>query len=138
METIFKVGDKVFDIAYGWGVVANVHSKEMDGFPIEVYYEGYGDEWYTSNGCSNINGIPVLAFSVYSLNGFNQERPELLPKKGDIVWVRNTEKESWIIAHFLYKNPNGGYKVSWTTDNEQELWAYEQLTTKNPYEYGNL
>ena len=40
MKTIFKVGDKVFDIFYGWGeVIEIIVAKEEDNtYPIEVMF----------------------------------------------------------------------------------------------------
>lgn len=62
----------------------------------------------------------------------SQEVEEELPKKGQIVWVRNYDSDKWSISHFLFKE-NGRY----CTDDSNDINFYmkwEQITTKNPYE----
>lgn len=89
MEQAFKVGDKVFNIQYGWGVISDIYS-EM----IIVKFNGI------QYGFLNVNN-KTLSFTEYTLEGFSQERPDDLPKKGDIVWVRDREYDNWMITYFM-------------------------------------
>ncbi len=129
MKTIFKKGDKVFCYMFGgWGEVI----EEYDVNAIQCSFSN-GNAYLTKDGrYLHLKGIPpILSFTEYTLNGFSQERPEELPKKGDIVWVRDEFPSKWIIGHFLQK-VNDKYIVS--RDNKDgNGWGYEIRTT-NPYE----
>lgn len=133
MDTIFRKGDKVFDIRYRWGLVIDVNNLTVD-WPIEVLFDGDEkllDE-YTFDGRSFINYPPTLSFTEYTLEGFSQERPEELPKKGDIVWAREEYKSYWQIGHF-YEKKDGRYLLS---SGRPDGWSFGgvEITTKNPYE----
>lgn len=127
MEDIFKVGDRVFHLQNGWGTV--LYS------PKDIYYlvrfdDNRTDFWYTK-----INN-KVLSFTEYTLNGFSQERPEELPKKGQVVWVRDLDDQAWYVSMFWDydpSEPDGPYVV---TPNfyEGDHECYRFMTTKNPYE----
>jgi hypothetical protein len=137
MEQIFKVGDKVFDIRYGWGVVSSVNIRLKD-WPVEVVFDGEEEllEEYTFDGRAYINYEPILSFTEYNLEGFSQERPEPLPKPGDIVWVRDTEYDNWMITYFRRFSTDAKLRYgtnSKNSDNSQYIYYYRFLTTKNPY-----
>ena len=72
METVFKVGDKVFDIQFGWGEVYTIDSEGH--YPVCVSYEETKTS-YTNDGRRHISGLPTLSFTKYTLDGFSQERP---------------------------------------------------------------
>jgi hypothetical protein len=129
-KSIFKIGDKVFDIFYGWGVIIEVNQDFT--YPICVEFDGDNLESYTYDGRINNTNSPTLSFTEYTLQGFSQERPKELPKKGQIVWVRDSEFQSWMIAHFM-ERINDLNKVTPNWDKqESSYWKY--ITTKNPYE----
>ena len=83
-KTVFKVGDKVYDMNYGWGTVKEVSEftfndkteckvlvcfKQDFNKDISIYYE--------ANGSFKIgNNLPTLSFTEYDLvnGGFSQER----------------------------------------------------------------
>jgi hypothetical protein len=133
METIFKVGDRVFDIRYGWGTIISVNQKN-DLWPIEVVFDDdeiMADE-YTFDGRSFYNHPQVLSFTEYTLQGFSQERPEELPKKGDIVWVRNEFPSEWEIGYFFKKQGNT-YYTSASKNSQGWRGAGLEIRTTNPY-----
>jgi hypothetical protein len=129
MKTIFKPNDKVFDYQFGWGEVSRIKD---DG---SVYVE-FSNKYYCVYGSSgkftpsHIN--PTLSFTEYTIKGFSQERPESLPEKGDVVWVRNREDENWEVAHFIEKQDNC-YLVSPNSPYNEAGVLYFSLTTVNPY-----
>ena len=55
-----------------------------------------------------------------------------MPKKGQVVWVRDNEDDKWFITHFVRKEENR--YVSSDTMSETNLIRWKFLTTKNPYE----
>lgn len=78
-ETVFRVGDKVYDANHGWGKVveyANV-SGYPDEYPVFVEFSDAG-YYYTIYGRSCYNKPPSLSFTKYDYinGGFSQERPK--------------------------------------------------------------
>ena len=77
METIFKVGDRVYDIRFGWGTVKHIQEDVSSYFPVNVLFDNdksqnfkfysseFDEEKYTN----------LLSFTEYTLQGFSQERP---------------------------------------------------------------
>jgi hypothetical protein len=102
MKTVFRVGDKVFDIHYGWGVV----DKICDTWDYPVYVKFLKDIIsYTLYGEVYSNMAPTLSFTEYTLQGFSQERPVVLPEVGELVLVRDNDSQQWRTASFVcYKN----------------------------------
>ena len=120
-KEIFRLGDKVFNIQYGWGVVSDIYS-EM----IIVKFNGI------QYGFLNVNN-KTLSFTEYTLDGFSQERPEELPNAGDIVWVRRNEFPSeWKIGHFIEKLDDL-YYVACTPNIFGWSHRGDEIRTTNPY-----
>jgi hypothetical protein len=131
MKQIFKKGDKVFSHYFGgWGVVENIYLKNIV-FPIRCSFP-LGNGSFTEDGRFYSEGPPMLSFTEYTLEGFSQERPEELPKRGDVVWVRDNDNEPWFISHFISKE-NEWHLTSFIM-NDKKYLKWRQLTTKNPYE----
>ena len=131
MKTIFEVGDKVFDYQFGWGKVKGIDNSSL--FCVTV---DFGDDSlrYTTDGRLLSESAPTLSFTEYTLKGFSQERPELLPEKGDVVWGRDRKDETWEVCHFVEKQDNC-FLVSFDNpfDDEGNTICYNFLTTVNPY-----
>ena len=121
METIFNVGDRVFDIRWGWGEV------------VEIIIGDYLIKFDTQKNPTLYNkvAIQMVSFTEYELEGFTQERPEVLPEEGQVVWVRNNSISDWEVTHFMY-HEYSQYYVSSTCD-EDNTKSFLYMTTKNPY-----
>jgi hypothetical protein len=135
MKTVFKVGDKVYDARYGWGEVTDISFSTK--YPIEVAFDkcnGYND-YYTYAGLDNdLDSLtPLLSFTEYTLQGFSQERAELLPERGQIVWVRDSENSDWICAQFMRKEKGVYITTAIDPFNDENGICYNLLTTENPY-----
>ena len=135
METIFKEGDKVFDARYGWG---EVYLKvESYTWPILVDFGNFLCSEYTLDGRAYDRCQQVLSFTEYTLKGFSQERPEELPKKGDIVWIRGEFPSEWTIGHFFNKINDKYY-----TCPHPNLGGWSdvgiEIRTTNPYEHEKI
>jgi hypothetical protein len=133
MATIFKKGDRVFDIEYGWGNVVEI--QEWDRYAVKVIFDEKCQHTYLFDGkYPSEGGYPrkVLSFTEYKLEGFSQERPKELPQKGDIVWVKDDEDGAWLISHFI-KKENGLYYCSDAASDDDYSMPFAYLTTKNPY-----
>lgn len=135
METIFKKGDKVFCYMFGgWGEVI----EEYDNAKAIHCSFSDGNVYLTKDGrYLHLKGMPsILSFTEYTLEGFSQERPEELPKKGDIVWIRREFPSEWAIGYFL-KKENDKYWVS-SNPNTSYVSNYGiEITTINPFKDEN-
>lgn len=130
METIFKKGDRVFCIMYGWGTIIEI---EEGLYPIVVQFDCNVINTYTKDGSVTESGKPSLSFTEYTLEGFSQERPEELPKKGDVVWVRDNNDEAWQVSIFLKKEGIFYLCTRYDPEIESYVQCWDQLTTKKPY-----
>ena len=119
-KTIFKLKDKVYVTSFGWGTVIDAGCSTLDGW--------VGIE---TNGRIIHIDTYLVSFTKYTLDGFSQDRPEVLPNKGDIVWGRDNDSQVWHIYHFSHKSEDGLYYLS--SDNSRAVWALKQITTINPY-----
>lgn len=126
-KQIFKIGDRVFDIMYGWGVVEELHQDEERSYPLIVRFPGFDTLYYTRDGKSNTSDShPILSFTEYGFdNRFSQERPinyeEYIGKWGKfwdnnpqhfrvlgklVGYIQNSEKPFQGINHnFRYFEP---------------------------------
>lgn len=120
-QQIFKEGDRVYFHVYGWGKIFDIDLS------IGVKFESLESSIYFNEGF-----LKALSFTEYTLEGFSQERPEELPKKGQIVWGRDEDYQSWHIYHFSHKTEEGLYALS--SDNKRSVYYLKQMTTKNPFE----
>jgi hypothetical protein len=120
MENIFELHDRVFHISHGWGNVV-----QTSKFDICVDFDNEKELAY-------IFDLKLVSFNEYKLDGINQERPEKLPERGQVVWVRDEEDDDWEVTHFIKKD--GQYYGTFETNpflGHFHTWKY--LTTKNPY-----
>ena len=78
-KKVFKKGDKVFDIFYGWGEITNIieDESEFEEYPIRVNFPKKGVILsYMKDGKFEVNdNFPRLSLAEYTLQGFSQERP---------------------------------------------------------------
>lgn len=77
-KKIFKKGDRVFDIFYGWGEVINIitDDSELEEYPIRVNFPKKGVILsYMKDGKFEVNdNFPRLSLAEYTLQGFSQEK----------------------------------------------------------------
>ena len=75
-KQIFKKGDRVFDIRFGWGKVKEVLDTLYHNYPITVFFANIGNViTYASDGSFGAGMPQMLSFTEYTLQGFSQERP---------------------------------------------------------------
>lgn len=104
MDRNFEIGDKVFDIRYGWGVVENFE-VDLGWESIEVRFDNSLIS-YTLSGHGEIGDeLCLLSFTEYTLNGFTKEKAIDYSKfidKWGMFWS-NKDKDERIIGKL------GGY-----------------------------
>jgi hypothetical protein len=123
-ETVFKVGDKVYCVIYGWGKVTDIST--VGAFPLEVtfHYEDDGESterYYSLDGRWNKPSQPTLSFTEYTLNGFSQERPIELPELGEEIMVSDDGK-IWEIGRFREYIPQ--YKCPVEVERNGDKYSY--------------
>ena len=131
METIFKEEDRVFHYHYGWGTVKSISNSDASEYHVAVSFDLSDRCWFTYDGRELYLEKPSLSFTEYKLEGFSQERPEELPKKGQIVWAREAHKSYWQIGHFFGKEG----KMYLLSSGRPDGWSFGgvELRTTNPY-----
>ncbi len=87
MKEIFKVGDRVYHYTYGWGEVT---SHEED----KIITVKFSDDTITF-----IDG-KLLSFTEYTLQGFTQERPIVLPEVGGLCLMKDYDSQTWKCVEF--------------------------------------
>lgn len=125
MENIFKENDRVFHISYGWGNIMTLGDKSLDVKFANVKFDNDVKPFF---GIS----LDLLSFTEYSLWDFSQERSQLIPEVGQVVWVRDEDDDEWVITHFV--KMDGIYYCTYDGNpflNIYNTWRY--LTTENPY-----
>ena len=116
-ETVFKVGDRVYCLLFGWGKVKCSLDPTSNDYPVEVIFKDTdGDDTfksYTHDGCyyTGYHTKPTLSFTEYKLDGFSQERPIELPETGEIIMVSN-DLLYWSMVQFSQYNHNNPYPVA--------------------------
>ena len=127
-KQIFKVGDRVFDILYGWGKVIDDNKGGL--FPIGVQFDDDDSQEvivYTDDG-KHMPGeeSPLLSFTEYTLQGFSQERPinyeEYVGKWGKFTDISNNN--DFVIGRL------SSFKVS----NDETYFATESGDAYNTFE----
>ena len=93
---IFKKGDKVFDISYGWGEVVRIDLSNK--YPIEVKFIKI-TATYLLEGVEYLGINISLSFTEYTLEGFSQERP-ITFEKGGMVWFKDELDTAWYVGRF--------------------------------------
>lgn len=108
-ETIFKVGDKVFDIRYGWGTVVKIYNTKSYPVFIQFYLDESNEDSkfntsYSRKGYSHGNHkVSLLSFTEYTLDGFSQKRQAELPRIGEEIMVSD-DKLYWSLRVFVKYN----------------------------------
>ena len=76
-KQIFRTGDRVYDIRFGWGTVVDDNRCLL--YPIGVQFDRDDSKQiivYTNNGISNVSEeSSLLSFTEYKLQGFTQKKP---------------------------------------------------------------
>jgi hypothetical protein len=104
METVFKVGDRVYCALFGWGKIYKIY--HYGNFPVKVVSENDGSLLgFSLNGCFFNDSSPILSFTEYTLQGFTQERPINLPEVGELCLVSDGENRTWILKEFICYKP---------------------------------
>lgn len=129
---MFKVGDKVFDYQYGWGVVEEIW--EDITYPVDVNFERSVNT-YTSDGRELEDNHPSLSFTEYTLEGFSQERPfnpEDCVGKWCILDTTGDDSESIVVDKVV------SFDGTNYVDRDKLFWKNAKLLTEEQLKAFNL
>lgn len=127
---IFKVGDPVFDIRYGWGEVVLIDT-DHGNMPIKVSING-DYYWYTEDGEHVFDSVKLLSFTEYDLisGGWSQDRSVLnQPKNGQLVYIKDGNE--WKMRYFSHKVGD----LNFTFDNQRQeghVSSWHTMSVENP------
>lgn len=102
---IFKKGDNVYSVVFGWGKVKEIIAN--DKYPIRVDFK-CGGYHFTLDGRFFEDETQILSFTEYTLQGFSQERPIVLPEVGELCLVRDMDSDNWRVRKFEFEH-NGEF-----------------------------
>ena len=104
---IFKERDRVFCTIYGWGIVIRNESNSF--YSVYVEFDNSSRTKFTYDGRILKESNPTLSFTEYTLQGFSQERPAVLPEVGELCLVRDKDNHSWSVRKFVSYIPNAEF-----------------------------
>ena len=150
MKTIFRIGDKVYDINYGWGKVVDVFDISFNTKPdyrvLVNFKQDFNKEisiYYSMDGSYRVGkSLPTLSFTEYDLvkGGFTQKRlidyEKCIGKWGKF-WDINEKR--FIIGKLLkyVQNAKRPFEV-YTRDNEIGCYQNFKLLKGNHVRILNL
>jgi len=94
-EIYFEIGQKVYDVRFGNGVVTQVDVDDVD-YPITVKFDTNDNEGFTFDGKYHINDENPSLFQVPPI--ITQNVPIIIFEKGEKVWVRTDTM--WHIRYY--------------------------------------
>ena len=89
----FQIGDRVFDIRYGWGTVT-IFDGDDD---IAIKFDNSTNDHYFSG-----KGLGTISFTEYTLDGYTSDRPELTWWSVNKEWIDS--KKTQYFVDFLDEN----------------------------------
>jgi hypothetical protein len=126
-QTIFKVGDEVYDYDFGKGIIEEI--SEGGVYAILVQFKGIKERFLSDGRFTRGNKNPRLSFTPYDLvnGGFSQKRQVVLPKRGQLVWVKLNN--GWECVYYSHTNDDGKTISALTQDERQQfnyrVWQIE-------------
>lgn len=99
METVFKVGDRVYHHKYGWSTIAHIDKI------IKVNFDNNYSITFDNND------LVFLSFTKYTLEGFSQERPwePEIPEIGEWAFFWDDGQNVGAIWRKLQNKYGNGY-----------------------------
>lgn len=132
---IFKVGDRVFDVFFGWGTVDEVGDNETEySVRVEWDNEDESSDSYTYDGryTLGLKRVPRLSFTEYDLvnGGFSQERDLNVM---DVVYYKTAESADIKVGYYAGMTnigiPNKKYHTVYLSANKDEMGRGDAATT---------
>lgn len=137
--SIFKVGDKVFDPYNGWGEVVEVGDHSI--YPILVRFKRMGiSSTYTYTACGKYrveDNFPKLSFTEYDptkATGFSQKRPFPEVKDGQLVYVRSSFNNEWLMRYATGNISERGLETYPNQQKSGETVFWEKYILTHPLE----
>jgi hypothetical protein len=101
-KEIFRVGDRVFHIQYGWGeIIEEINCYDNLKIAFDKKVESW--DWFDKS---------YISFTEYTLQGFSQERPIVLPEVGELCLFRRCDTDKWFVGNFKKYKKNLYYSES--------------------------
>lgn len=107
MNTIFKVGDKVYHYNYGWGEVIEIDCQSA--YKVLVLFKIRSVPFTEEGKFSVCDEFPTLSFTKYDFvnGGFSQVRPLPNIERNQLIYVKMYKEGEWCMRYFSHFNENG-------------------------------
>lgn len=107
MNTIFKVGDRVYHYNYGWGKVIKIDYPYI--YEVSVLFKRLKISFSKDGKRSIFDKFPSLSFTKYDFvnGGFSQKRPLPNIKRDQLIYVKMSKEGEWSMRYFSHFNENG-------------------------------
>ena len=139
METIFKVGDRVYDgIMKLWGTVKEIDEiYSSTTYPITVLFDNDYYETYTHDGKRFVGQSSVLSFTEYDLvnGGFSQTRPLPIIKKDQLIYIKYDYDLNWRMRFFSHIDKDGNifcFVNQQKSTETSETFKVNEYSIENP------
>ena len=127
MEKYFKLGQKVWDMRFGSGIVVGI--SDPFGFRISVDFEDGKSERYTEDGRFYNNDKNPSLFQTAPI--ITPNVPIIEFEKGELVWVKGPYNiETWQARYFSHEK-EGQYYCFILQQKEGETSKWEQIRKFN-------
>lgn len=125
-----KVGDEVFDIKHGWGLVSKVFTKNMR--PLTVQFRHTSRSYMFSGKYSETDKNQVLFWDEVTIIAPEKPLPKLEVDTKVLVWdYPSREPTRGYFSHFSKNGKIATFslgRTSWSIENEPTLtWEYWEL-----------
>jgi hypothetical protein len=119
---IFREGDEVYHYNY--------YDKKCKKFVLDKCLDS--NNWFIKDNPDIIISEQLLSFTPYDpvTGGFSQERPNVVIKEYQLIWVRNNVNDVWKLQ--LYKQHFVDGTVAAYADGLFKSWKYHSITC--PYD----
>ena len=128
MFSNIKVGDRVWSMVYGWGIVNAVDQEDLQ-YPFRVVFTGGQEKWFTGCGREIINHLnPTLFWDEVKITppappptGLKTDTPILVRDSGGGEWVKrhfhsfgkDGRIRAWSSGYSSYTAINGNHYCAW-------------------------
>lgn len=104
LTKILKAGDKVYSPAHGNGFIASISRDPDDKYPIEVIFEGMGQDlhFFTPEGKMFIQAPECILFPSKDERDWDNYISSSIILPFNKVLVRNYPEARWLPQFFLY------------------------------------
>ena len=121
-----KVGDRVWDFQYGWGVIDGINKEVGISFPISIWFDIEEIKYFDFKGRLTSKAKPTLFWNEFEIPKEAFEKPKPKLEVDTLVWVWWDKCKSEKLLRFFSHFDDEGYIY---TFNDGKDSSYRLNTT---------